>query len=119
MLQVEMFGAGAVLIYHTEQIHRHIMQWWLACSLDPQCVALTRQSGCDFRGEKWKQYAHCHRYDQSVLNILVTNFFQYNTTSYTPGVVGGEGLKAQHLTTNHYKVKYCDTVPVPMGWPVI
>jgi len=78
--KVNMFGANAIYIYRTREIYENIIYWWVLCALTKDCMAPTSDLYCNLQGRN--VYAHCHRYDQSAINIIAANYFQYNETKY-------------------------------------
>ena len=68
--------AGFVLMTRTPFTQQLIMRHWLACVLEPECICpqgARERYVCDTRLH-W--YGKCHRYDQSVLNIVVSRLYR-------------------------------------------
>ena len=108
LFQVPMFGAGALILYRTKTMYTNIVQWWVACSLVSDCIAPIDQHFCDFQAGRWEEFANCHRFDQSVLNVLAANHFHFMPKTYTP--FGTKALKVQHHVSNEFTPKKC-------SWP--
>ena len=76
------WGATIVLIYRTEEIYTHIISWWVLCSLQIKCAQPMMNRFCNFKSSMFTQFADCHRYDQSSLNILLANHFKFDDSVY-------------------------------------
>lgn len=76
--QLEMLAAGFVLYYRTRSVYMDILRWFVLCALDVNCISPpTNTRKCPFRNSRFTEYAHCHRYDQSVLNIILANALNF------------------------------------------
>jgi hypothetical protein len=74
-------AATVVYFYRTKMIYDEIISWWFLCSLEHDCMASSHSVyGCSFRGNG--VYAGCHRFDQSALNILMANLYEYDVNIY-------------------------------------
>ena len=65
-----------MVMFNSESLQKDVMQWWLACSLDPNCIAPERASKTGCRGWGRKRIVRnkqCHFYDLSVLSVLLYN----------------------------------------------
>ena len=72
----------AIMIHNTDEIHENIMKLFTACAIEETCLApLGAQWRCsfDFTG---RRYAGCHRYDESALNILLNNMFNFDSSRF-------------------------------------
>ena len=72
------------LLYNTESAFWRFLYWLYLCSLDPDCIAPTHSKlACRFQSEnRFASYANCHRFDQSILNIIAASYYNYNMESY-------------------------------------
>lgn len=72
----KMYQGGAVVIINTNEVQKHIMKWLVICMLKKDCVAPShlKQNSCRYKFPV-SRYGGCHRYDQSVMNILVRNTY--------------------------------------------
>ena len=80
------YGGGTQLLYRTKWVMENIMYWFHFCALDRYCIAPPgAQSNCK-RENMSKKYWDCHRFDQTVINLLLSNAFTFDTTNYVyPG----------------------------------
>ena len=71
-------GGGFVALYAKDYILDGILNPWTKCALIEACMVTTHEAReilkCPKRGST-KAYHQCHRYDQSVLGILVYRMF--------------------------------------------
>ena len=74
--------SGITLFYRTYQVIKNIIRWHVYCALDKQCMAPIDIKVCSWGPNPVAYYTGCHRYDQSVINILCHNFFFYCNLSY-------------------------------------
>lgn len=77
------YEANIMMFYRTKSIADDILKWWFMCALVEDCFAPTKSFLCKhgFQNSPTK-YAGCHRFDQSAINILLANKFNYNYTIY-------------------------------------
>lgn len=71
----------ALLLHSTEEIMENLMKLIVACAMEPKCMAPAStkwQCDFDFSG---KEYANCHRYDESAINIAIKNWYNFDTSS--------------------------------------
>lgn len=101
---VTMRGANIVYVYRTRTVYDDVVRWWFLCALERRCIAPKHgselqcrfHSGGNDGGETGEhidrsrsEWAGCHRFDQSALNILLANRFAFDDRKYfaPPGVV--------------------------------
>ena len=86
-------GANTMLIYRTKDVYENIIQWFVLCALDADCIMPSSSKlGCNFKSDTFTEYANCHRFDQSVVNILVNNYLNFceGSLDYTPDPLEGK-----------------------------
>ena len=96
-----MCQGGAHITVNTEDLKHHVMKWAIACALTPECIApnypvseLRTDYGtrynpwgefeirhCDKKNPPGRPF-NCHRFDQSMWMILVTNLYDYNASKF-------------------------------------
>ena len=98
------FQAGFALYYRTRHTIENILKWYVVCALEPECIAPKgSQLYCRFRG--LSLYANCHRYDQSLINIIMSNFYHFNSSLYTSSIKFY--TISRRAENNINKLKYC------------
>ncbi len=71
------------LLYNTESAFWRFLYWLYLCSLDPDCISPPGSTvWCQFKPDRFTFYAKCHRYDQSILNIIAASYYNYTMDSY-------------------------------------
>ncbi len=106
-------GAGVMLVYRTEEAYWGILHWWFLCALQEHCIA---PPGHEVHCGKWRKcyrngwatcWAGCHRYDQTAINILYSNYFsavgQINLLVTDPNIT----LKIKRTSRNPAAVQIC------------
>jgi hypothetical protein len=76
------FEIRAIFIHNTPEVHENIMKVFTACAMEDSCLAPNGAKwACrfDFTGRK---PAGCHRFDESALNILLKNWFDFDMSKY-------------------------------------
>ena len=70
-----MFQAG-ILLFHSEHklVYDYIIQPWISCALIEECMK-TRHDPTLIPHDCYQVYHSCHRYEQSVLSILIIRLF--------------------------------------------
>lgn len=111
--------SGAFYVLNTREVKQQIWQYVIACSLTQECIApnyeLTEVRLKEFNSKTnpWGNFEFrkcrfngrpfvCHRYDQSVLDILVNNFYQYNVPRFIIGGKGSFGYLDRHVIDHPY-----------------
>lgn len=78
----DMLQGGAVIVINKAEVQKFIMKWLVICVLKTDCIAppgSTLYCGSNFPRER---FGGCHRYDQSLVNILVSNTYNHSEESY-------------------------------------
>lgn len=74
--------AGGVLAFNTPEIRKFIFKWAILCSLIQDCIIPKGSTKhCDPKYPE-ERTGGCHRHDQSMFAILVTNLFRAETKRY-------------------------------------
>uniref|UniRef100_A0A0N4UD61 Protein O-linked-mannose beta-1,2-N-acetylglucosaminyltransferase 1-like n=1 Tax=Dracunculus medinensis TaxID=318479 RepID=A0A0N4UD61_DRAME len=92
--KAKMYEAGIVYVIQTAETIRNILKWYVACALEEQCMAPSNAKlQCNFdENDRFGKYANCHRYDQSVVNLLAANAFLYDRHYYVSEIVDFFGV---------------------------
>ena len=78
----DMFEANSMIVINTPEVQTHIMKWLVTCALIEDCIApVGAKLYCGFNFPKDK-FGGCHRYDQSLVNILVSNAYSADRNRY-------------------------------------
>ena len=81
-LTKDMPQASGMMILNTKETRQKIFQWALFCSLDENCIAPRGSTlSCNLNFPRSK-FGGCHRYDQSMFSILVSNAFNSQESTY-------------------------------------
>ena len=80
---IGMWQANTMLIFNTWEVYENVLKWAYACALVPDCIEPNRLVECHFGlTYVFTAYAKCHRFDQSIINILLSNWWHNNPTQY-------------------------------------
>ena len=78
----DMLQASAVIYINKDEVQRHILKWLVICALKLDCIAPPGATlSCNFNFPR-DRFGGCHRYDQSLQNILVSNAYNYEEEKY-------------------------------------
>ena len=96
-----------MIIHNTQEIHEKFMKHFTACAMEESCLAPI--------GAKWKcsfdftgrRYASCHRYDESVANILLKRMFRYDTSKFSVSKASMFRTVDRNMPPPTNKLKYC------------
>lgn len=98
----------AMIIHNTPEVHEKFMKLFTACAMEESCLAprgARWQCSFDFTGRK---PANCHRYDESAINILLKNMFDFDYSRFSrPSASMFRMYDKSALTP---KLKYCRDV---------
>ncbi|KAI0243290.1 hypothetical protein LSAT2_016540 [Lamellibrachia satsuma] len=72
--QTQIMASGFMLIYNTHATFKTILRWMYLCALDVKCTDPPTSTSCHWpKKNQGQTYANCHRYDQSIVNVLAVN----------------------------------------------
>ena len=78
--------SGAFFLLRSHKILTKVLWWFTLCTLDRSCLLNNTEIICDFQRSRLKPdktvYQNCTRADQSVLNILAANLYQFDVQAY-------------------------------------
>ena len=78
----DMLQGGAVIVINTAEVQKYIMKWFVVCVLKTDCIAPDGSTlFCNFNFPR-ESFGGCHRYDQSLVNILVSNAYNHEEERY-------------------------------------
>lgn len=103
-------AATAFILYRTKDLYWGILHWWFLCALDPRCLSPVSKTPCDHKKAVFRKgnmsYSGCHRFDQAALNILVSNYYGYDSSRYAIGRKTGFLVIEKHVT-HHERIHVC------------
>ncbi|KAH7700816.1 hypothetical protein AAVH_32061, partial [Aphelenchoides avenae] len=71
--QLEMLQACLMFVQDSPYTRR-VLKWTTLCSLTESCIAPKgAQLSCEYYRNVFLDYMNCHRYDQSMVNLIVSN----------------------------------------------
>ncbi|GMT07894.1 hypothetical protein PENTCL1PPCAC_30068, partial [Pristionchus entomophagus] len=87
--KAKMFEAGLAYIVRSDDVINDVIKWYVLCALEKECMApRNSMPSCFFEGHtQYEEWAGCHRFDQSALNILLANVNHYDRHYYTSDIV--------------------------------
>ncbi|CAH1774564.1 unnamed protein product [Owenia fusiformis] len=101
------YGCGALLIYNTKFAYEHFFQWFLLCALNAQCIApVGSRIKCDEESKDRSAYRNCHRFDQSALNILISNMYNF-WGNFEYEICDTTRLFVTRKETNMFELNFC------------
>ena len=77
----DMFEANSMIVINTPEVQTLIMKWLVTCALEDCIAPVGAKLYCGFNFPKDK-FGGCHRYDQSLVNILVSNVYSSDKNRY-------------------------------------
>jgi len=94
------------------QVYDGVLRWWVLCALEQRCIAPITELYCQFT-ERQDQYAKCHRFDQSALNILLANHFNSSGNLYTTQLARPTLLRVARASKNKVRLFVCERLEDP------
>ena len=75
--------AGFAFYFRARELFTNVIKWMIFCALDVQCIEPSYPKhllNCNLhvKTRPINGWRHCHRYDQSLLTLLVNNFMGYD-----------------------------------------
>ena len=72
------FEATFIMIYANDYIMQYFMVPWVSCALTNGCMVPQKSPEKYLECTNDDYYFNCHRFDQSILSILMTRLFHHN-----------------------------------------
>ena len=74
-----------MVLFNTGVGYENVLRWAFLCALTADCIAPSgSKRACRFKKDRWSYYGNCHRYDQAAMNLLLSNWLDFNITKYVP-----------------------------------
>ncbi|CAJ0592904.1 unnamed protein product [Cylicocyclus nassatus] len=81
--KAKMYDAALIFVARTRDAIEQILKWLVLCALEERCMAGTGNESLPCRfGNRFSDEPRCHRFDQSVVNLLAANAFWYDRHYY-------------------------------------
>ena len=88
-----------------QQVFREVLWWFYLCSLERSCILPNAYRFCRLDPkDRYSTHAHCHRFDQSIVNVLLSNSWLTDGKSYT---AKEDFFLIRRYVTHTYTVKVC------------
>ncbi|VDP22792.1 unnamed protein product [Soboliphyme baturini] len=91
-----MYKAGLAFAVRTKEVVQDFMRWYVVCitliqailcSLEEKCIAPDGSNyACEFNDGSYDQRVTCHRFDQSLMSLLLTNRNDYKVPLWATNV---------------------------------
>ncbi|WKY16512.1 hypothetical protein Q1695_001289 [Nippostrongylus brasiliensis] len=101
--KAKMYEAGLVFAARTSETVERILKWSVLCALEESCMGTNIIPNiCDFNNnDLYGSFAACHRYDQSVINVLLADEYYYDRRYYTSEIT--DFFRIQRFLTRDVK----------------
>ena len=85
-LEATMLPGATIMVFNTADVQMHVMKWATLCALIADCISPPgSRNSCP--GNIYTipriQYAGCHRYEQALLTLLLSNLYNNERYRYT------------------------------------
>ena len=91
--------------FHLRQVFRDFLWWLWLCAREKNCIGHRWNIYCSFRPDRYTKFAECHRFDQSAINIILSNIWlRDKSRDYTANQTF---FYVMRYPTKKYKLKTC------------
>ncbi|XP_045174759.1 uncharacterized protein LOC123536043 isoform X1 [Mercenaria mercenaria] len=77
------FNAALLFIRKSSIIYKYVMRPWVSCALTKRCIAADREPSS--KCVNADKFGYCHRFDQSVLSVILNRLFHTKLTEIDLG----------------------------------
>ncbi|XP_059174575.1 uncharacterized protein LOC131954802 [Physella acuta] len=81
--KVPHFDFNLIVIHNSGKVINSFIRYLISCVMEEYCISPPgSKPSCDIAPDTTKRYARCHRYDESVINLLMNKWHEYKPREY-------------------------------------
>ena len=74
---------STMFVVNTKENCMSVLRWYYLCALTKDCIAPINGLQCSFKGDSHTRFGDCHRFDMSLINLLLGNKFNFTRENFT------------------------------------
>ena len=102
---------GGLVLFKTNEVAMRVIDLWYDCAMHEDCIAPKKalHVPCNFKLVKRgaTEYIGCHRFDQSVLNVVIVREYGRKVYDYILDSLINKSLQVNRSASHEYTVKKC------------